>query len=184
MATTTASTRTDRDSRAQDRPSTTPEPARRESADLPLRTTTPRVDIYETEKAYVVLADMPGVGPDGLDVVAERGELIIDGRVAPVSAAPDYQEFEATNFHRAFALTAIVVHEPGSVTFRQFGCDEVHVQVIVVVIIEESRLYREAGIRKTVFASHFPEYRYTVIVFPGVDVEQVAPIFRVAMDGG
>ena len=105
MATTTASTRTDRDSRAQDRPSTTPEPARRESADLPLRTTTPRVDIYETEKAYVVLADMPGVGPDGLDVVAERGELIIDGRVAPVSAAPDYQEFEATNFHRAFALT-------------------------------------------------------------------------------
>ena len=105
MATITAPTRTERDSSVPDRPATTTEPARRENADLALRTTAPRIDIYETEKAYVVLADMPGVGPDGLEVVAERGELIIDGRVAPVSAAPEYQEFEATNFHRTFTLT-------------------------------------------------------------------------------
>ena len=35
------------------------------------RTISPRVDIYETDKAFVLLADMPGVGAGGLDVVTE-----------------------------------------------------------------------------------------------------------------
>jgi HSP20 family molecular chaperone IbpA len=63
------------------------------------------VDIYETEKAYVLLADMPGIGPEGLDVVAERNELIVRGRVEPPATTPDYQEFELANYYRAFALT-------------------------------------------------------------------------------
>ena len=52
-----------------------------ESSERAARTVAPRVDIYETDKAYVLLADMPGVAPDGLDVVAERDTLVIRGRV-------------------------------------------------------------------------------------------------------
>jgi len=69
------------------------------------RTTSPRVDIYETEKAFVLLADMPGVGAGGLDVVTEGDELIIHGRVERPASPPDYQEFELGDYHRAFALT-------------------------------------------------------------------------------
>ena len=69
------------------------------------RTISPRVDIYETEKAFVLLADMPGVGAGGLDVVTEGDELIIHGRVEYPASPPDYQEFELGDYHRAFALT-------------------------------------------------------------------------------
>ena len=69
------------------------------------RTISPRVDIYETDKAFVLLADMPGVGAAGLDVVTEGDELIIHGRVERPASPPDYQEFELGDYHRAFALT-------------------------------------------------------------------------------
>ena len=48
---------------------------------------------------------MPGVTADGLDVVAERDELIIRGRVDPPATVPDYQEFELANYERTFILT-------------------------------------------------------------------------------
>jgi HSP20 family protein len=85
---------------------TTQAPAsRRETPERALRTVSPRVNIYETDKAYVLVADMPGVGPDGLDVEAERKTLTIRGRVERPPTPPDYQEFELTDFHRAFTLT-------------------------------------------------------------------------------
>src|SRR5258705_199115 len=77
----------------------------RDTADRAPRAIPPRVDIYETEKIYVLLADMPGVLPDGLDVVAERDELVIRGRVERPARTPDYQEFELANYYRAFTLT-------------------------------------------------------------------------------
>jgi HSP20 family molecular chaperone IbpA len=63
------------------------------------------VDIYETDKAYVLLADMPGVTQEGLEVLAERNELVIRGQVEPVEHAFDYQEFELGNYQRVFTLT-------------------------------------------------------------------------------
>ena len=84
---------------------TVPTPARRETAERPARTVSPRVDIYETEKSYVLLADMPGVAPDGLDVQAERETLVVRGRVQRPEGTPDYQEFEVADYHRVFMLT-------------------------------------------------------------------------------
>jgi HSP20 family molecular chaperone IbpA len=69
------------------------------------RTVAPLVDIYEGEKSFILLADMPGVTADGLDVVAERDTLTIRGRVPPPAAAPDYQEFELADYYRVFTLT-------------------------------------------------------------------------------
>jgi HSP20 family protein len=80
-------------------------PARRETVDRALGTIAPRVDIFETEKSFVLLADMPGVAPDGLEVIAERGDLVVRGRVEPPAATPDYQDFELANYYRAFTLT-------------------------------------------------------------------------------
>jgi HSP20 family molecular chaperone IbpA len=79
-------------------------PARPETGRA-LRTIAPRVDIYETDSAYVLLADMPGVKPDDLEVVAERNSLIVRGRAAQPDEPPDYQEFELGEYQRAFSLT-------------------------------------------------------------------------------
>jgi HSP20 family molecular chaperone IbpA len=84
---------------------TAPTPTRREMAGRRARTVSPRVDIYETDRSYVLLADMPGVGPDGLDVQAERETLVIHGRVDRPETAPDHQEFELADYHRVFVLT-------------------------------------------------------------------------------
>jgi len=84
---------------------TTDTPAARREIERPLRTISPRVDIYETDKAYVLLADMPGVGPEGLDVVAERNELVIHGRVDGPARPADCQEFELAAYRRSFTLT-------------------------------------------------------------------------------
>jgi HSP20 family protein len=84
---------------------TSPVSTRPGTAERAVRTLSPRVDIFETDKAYVLLADMPGVGSDGLDVVAEHDALIIRGRVDHPTTTPDYQEFELANYYRAFTLT-------------------------------------------------------------------------------
>lgn len=68
---------------------------------------TPQVDIYETEEALVLLADMPGVTEKGVDVAVEDDTLSIIGRVDP--PAPDsrtlYAEYEALPFRRVFTLS-------------------------------------------------------------------------------
>jgi HSP20 family protein len=79
--------------------------ASRETTDRGSRVISPRVDIYETEKAFVLLADLPGVGPDGLDIEADRETLIIRGRVERPATTPEYQEFELADYYRAFILT-------------------------------------------------------------------------------
>jgi HSP20 family protein len=76
-----------------------------ESAERAPHTVSPPVDIYETEKTYVVVADMPGVAPSGLSVEAERGTLIIRGKPEHPATPPDYQEFELGEYYRAFTLT-------------------------------------------------------------------------------
>ena len=80
--------------------------------DAPARTVTvtPRVDVLETEDEVLVLADMPGVKPDEVDVRFEKGELTIHGRRAAGHADREshLREYEATNYFRAFAVAETV----------------------------------------------------------------------------
>src|SRR5271169_5835620 len=46
----------------------------------------PPSDIYETKDSIVVLAEMPGVAPDGVDITVERRVLTIRGRSAAMAA--------------------------------------------------------------------------------------------------
>lgn len=39
-----------------------------------------RIDVYENESELLLLADLPGVPADGLDVRVENGELTIEGK--------------------------------------------------------------------------------------------------------
>jgi len=67
----------------------------------------PQVDIIEKDDAIVVLADMPGVSKDDVDVVLEKGVLTIDGRVKETcreGMQRQEQEYEVGNFHRCFSV--------------------------------------------------------------------------------
>ena len=66
-------------------------PARTEDDGVPAtrelsRYLVPAVDIYETGDALVLVADMPGVDSDGLDVRVEDGLLTVLGRSSHTSS--------------------------------------------------------------------------------------------------
>ena len=86
---------------------TAPTPSEREASERAVRTVAPRADIFETDTAFVILADMPGVGPDGVEVVADSRTLTVRGRVSrsPTNAELEHREFELADYHRAFTLT-------------------------------------------------------------------------------
>jgi HSP20 family protein len=67
---------------------------------------TPRVDIMETEEESLLLADLPGVKPEDVDVRFDNGELIIDGRCAPRHEGATYllSEYGVGDFYRAFSI--------------------------------------------------------------------------------
>jgi HSP20 family molecular chaperone IbpA len=65
----------------------------------------PPVDIYETADGLVVLADLPGVAKEGLDLRVENGLLTIRGKAAHAAQGePVYREYELANFFRQFEL--------------------------------------------------------------------------------
>lgn len=51
----------------------------------------PRVDIYESPDGYLVLADLPGVTRDTLEITLEGGELSIAGRRSVADADLEYR---------------------------------------------------------------------------------------------
>ncbi len=68
----------------------------------------PPVDIHETEDAYVLTAEVPGVERDDIKIEVKGSELSIRGerRFETACAAESYQRLEAPRgrFHRTFAL--------------------------------------------------------------------------------
>ncbi len=73
----------------------------------PARTRMPAVDIYEGEDGLVLVADLPGVSSDGLDVRVERDVLAIHGRIDAREARAGeayHAEIQPADFYRAFAL--------------------------------------------------------------------------------
>ena len=75
------------------------------------RVYTPAVDIYETKESTVLLADMPGVDKQSLDIELEKSVLTIRGKVPveePKKANPVYREYEVGNYERTFTLAETV----------------------------------------------------------------------------
>jgi HSP20 family protein len=68
----------------------------------------PPSDIYETKDTIVVLAEMPGVAPDGVDITLERRVLTIRGRSAAsehIGYQRVYNEFADGDYERVFTLS-------------------------------------------------------------------------------
>ena len=73
------------------------------------RYVTPAVDIYEMPEGLVVIADVPGVTPDHVDVRVDNHILTMWGQAAHgLPAEPTYREYELVNYFRQFDLSAKV----------------------------------------------------------------------------
>jgi HSP20 family protein len=68
---------------------------------------TPRVDILESEDELLLLADLPGVKVEDVDIRFENGELQLHGRCAARQEGADYllAEYDVGDFFRAFTIT-------------------------------------------------------------------------------
>jgi HSP20 family molecular chaperone IbpA len=65
----------------------------------------PPVDIYETDDELVLLADLPGVETDSLEIRIDRGTLTLQARARHmINDEPIYREYRLTGFYRQFSM--------------------------------------------------------------------------------
>jgi HSP20 family protein len=74
----------------------------------PQRAVLPAVDVFEDANGITLLADMPGVPRDQLELKLEGDALLIEGRVQPLT--PDgleavYAEVRVPRYRRSFTLS-------------------------------------------------------------------------------
>lgn len=92
---------------AQEKRETTT-PAERMQAGL---TFTPPVDIFETEKEITVLADMPGVKADDVNIDLREDILTLAGEVENPEGANEavvMREYRTGNYWRQFTLSEVI----------------------------------------------------------------------------
>ncbi len=67
---------------------------------------TPPVDIFETEEAITLLADVPGAAKEGLDIDLREGVLTITADVEEPEqkGEPVYKEYDVGGFTRRFQI--------------------------------------------------------------------------------
>jgi HSP20 family protein len=66
----------------------------------------PNVNILENKEGYVLQAEMPGVGKEGLEVTVEGTEITITGRRNPETTVgePLFRERSTADYRRVFEL--------------------------------------------------------------------------------
>lgn len=82
---------------------------------------TPPIDIYEADEGLVLLADLPGVSLESLELQVQDNRLTLLGRVKPPiseDAEPRYQEYRVGDFLRSFILSDEVDHDRVSATLN------------------------------------------------------------------
>jgi len=69
----------------------------------------PAVDIRETKDEYLLEADMPGVGRDGLEVLLEGNELTLTGHRQPGPGGDVlHRESTVNDYRRTFVLDPVI----------------------------------------------------------------------------
>jgi HSP20 family protein len=81
----------------------------------------PRADIYEKNDAIVLVADMPGVSPEAVDITLEQNTLTIRGYVEPVE--PEgytlaYAEYRVGDYERSFTLSSQIDRDKIEATIK------------------------------------------------------------------
>jgi len=68
----------------------------------------PRADIYEVEDQIVIVADVPGVDENSVEITLEKNILTINAFIEPVEMegfTPVFAEYEVGDFQRSFKLS-------------------------------------------------------------------------------
>ncbi len=71
----------------------------------------PRVDIFETEKDITLLADMPGVSAENLDIDLRENTLTLTGEIAGENGNNEeqiYIEYKTGRYYRQFSLSGMI----------------------------------------------------------------------------
>jgi len=81
----------------------------------------PRVDIYETDDQIVLVADVPGVDQDSIEITLEKSLLTVNGYVEP--EPPEgydiaYAEYDVGDFERSFRLSNQIDQEKIEATVK------------------------------------------------------------------
>jgi HSP20 family molecular chaperone IbpA len=77
--------------------------------ELPQRSIRPDVDIYEDEMGITLMADLPGVKKEELDIQVDSETLTIDGKAEidmPEAMQALYADVRATRYQRSFSLSS------------------------------------------------------------------------------
>lgn len=85
------------------------------------RVFTPRTDIFETHEDIVVLADMPGVHENNVDITLEQNTLTLNGFVEACSHdgySLTFGEYGIGDYYRRFTLPNAVDRESISATMK------------------------------------------------------------------
>jgi HSP20 family molecular chaperone IbpA len=74
-----------------------------------VQTLLPQVDVFENKDGILLIADMPGVPKDKLELRVENDTLLIEGEITPDT--PEgmeavYAEVRLARYRRAFSLSA------------------------------------------------------------------------------
>lgn len=84
-------------------------PVSREETRTKGRMLVPSVDIFESDETLTLVADMPGVGKEGLDINLEKGVLTLNGTVEMEEhGKPLLREFSSANYYRQFRLSEYI----------------------------------------------------------------------------
>jgi HSP20 family molecular chaperone IbpA len=81
----------------------------------------PRVDIYETEEAMVILADMPGVDENSVDITLEQGVLTLNGYVEDLTFEDytlAYAEYGVGDYVRRFTIPSEIDEDNIAATLK------------------------------------------------------------------
>ena len=65
----------------------------------------PNVDIYETDNELVLVADVPGVAKDGVDLKLEDGVLEVTAHRLLAGEEAAYSEYRPASYYRAFRVS-------------------------------------------------------------------------------
>lgn len=75
---------------------------------------TPDVDIFETETAITLLADLPGVRAEDLNIDLRDNTLTIAADITPVEGGDEEDiliEYETGKYYRQFSLSEVIAQE-------------------------------------------------------------------------
>jgi HSP20 family molecular chaperone IbpA len=72
---------------------------------------TPVVDIFETDNEITLLADMPGVNSENLDIDLRENLLTLSGDVEPPEGSDEvevFREYQTGRYYRQFTLSEVI----------------------------------------------------------------------------